>query len=169
MKSTKLIEIYLVDNDLLFLEDFKNNFAFEHNYMLSTFSSVQKFLTNLKEHNNNYFSIVLINDMIISHGLNTKSVVEILPMIKNIDKQISVVVLTENDNRELKVSASDLRPDAYVKHDKMLYLKIGPTLNRIISRYELKKSKRHLHIALIIAAIVVVLSIIQIAVASMIL
>lgn len=169
MKSTKLIEIYLVDNDLLFLEDFKSNFAFEHNYKLSTFTSVQKFLKNLKEHNNNNFSIVLINDMIISHGLNTKSVVEILPMIKNIDKQISVVVLTENDNRELKMTASDLRPDAYVKHDKMLYLKIGPTLNRIISRYELKKSKRHLNIALIIAIIIIVLSIVHIVVASIIL
>ena len=111
---------------------------------------------------------MIINDMIISHGLNTKSVVEILPMIKNIDKEISVVVLTDNDNRELKMSSSDLRPDAYVKNDKMLYLKIGPTLNRIISRYELKKSKRHLQIALIVAVFVVVLTIIQIVVASII-
>ncbi len=168
MKNTNLIEIYVVDNDLLFLEEFKSNFAFEHEYKLSTFSSVQKFLSHLKERNKKDFSFVIINDMIISHGLNTKSVVEILPMIKNIDKEISVVVLTDNDNRELKMSSSDLRPDAYVKNDKMLYLKIGPTLNRIISRYELKKSKRHLQIALIVAVFVVVLTIIQIVVASII-
>jgi DNA-binding NarL/FixJ family response regulator len=106
--------------------------------------------------------------MIISHGLNTKSVVEILPMIKNIDKEISVVVLTDNDNRELKMSSSDLRPDAYVKNDKMLYFKIGPTINRIISRYELKKSKRNLQIAIIIAATIMTIAIIHFIIASII-
>ena len=170
MKSTKIIDIYSVDNDLLFIDEFKSNFNFERNYKLSTFSSVQKFLANLQERNKNEknFTFVIINDMIISHGLNTKSVVEILPMIKNIDKQISVVVLTENENRELKMSASDLRPDAYVKNDKMLYLKLPPTLNRIISKYELKKSKRTLHITLIIAVVVIVLTVLQIVVASII-
>lgn len=168
MKNTNLIEIYVVDNDLLFLEEFKSNFTFEHEYKLSTFSSVQKFLTHLKEHNNKDFTFVIINDMIISHGLNTKSVVEILPMIKNIDKEISVVVLTDNDNRELKLSSSDLRPDAYVKNDKMLYFKIGPTINRIISRYELKKSKRNLQIAIIIAATIMTIAIIHFIIASII-
>jgi DNA-binding NarL/FixJ family response regulator len=168
MKNTNLIEIYVVDNDLLFLEEFKSNFTFEHEYKLSTFSSVQKFLTHLKEHNNKDFTFVIINDMIISHGLNTKSVVEILPMIKNIDKEISVVVLTDNDNRELKMSSSDLRPDAYVKNDKMLYFKIGPTINRIISRYELKKSKRNLQIAIIIAATIMTIAIIHFIIASII-
>lgn len=168
MKSTKLIEIYLVDNDQLFIEEFRNNFILERNYTLYTFSSVQKFLSNLKENNKNVFSIVIINDMIISHGLNTKSVVEILPMIKNIDKKISVVVLTDNDNLEMKLSSSDLRPDAYVKNDKMLYLKIVPTINRIISKYELKKSKHRLTITIIVAAVIVLLTIIQLTVASII-
>ena len=168
MKNTNLIEIYVVDNDLLFLEEFKSNFAFEHEYKLSTFSSVQKFLSHLKERNKKDFSFVIINDMIISHGLDTKSVVEILPMIKNIDKEISVVVLTDNDNRELKMSSSDLRPDAYVKNDKMLYFKIGPTINRIISRYELKKSKRNLQIAIIIAATIMTIAIIHFIIASII-
>lgn len=171
MKSTKLIDIYIVDNDQLFIDDFKSNFNLGRNYTLSTFTSVQKFLANLQEHNRNAnnFTFVIINDMIISHGLNTKSVVEILPMIKNINKEISVIVLTDSDNRELKLSSSDLRPDAFIKNDKMLYFKLPPTLNRIVSKYDMKKSKRNLHIALIIAVTIVVLTILQIVVASMIL
>lgn len=168
MKNTKEIDIYVVDNDPLFLQDVKSNFSLDRSYTLYTFSSVQKFLSDMRGKNENSLSVVIINDMIISHGLNTKSVVEILPMIKNIDKETSVIVLTDGDNRELKLSSSDLRPDAFVKNDKMLYFKLSPTINRIVCRYELKKSKRNLHIALIIAIIVVTLTIIQIVVASII-
>ncbi|MBO7132788.1 MAG: hypothetical protein J6W06_01330 [Bacteroidales bacterium] len=168
MKSTTKINIYLVDNDVLFLDDFSEQFACEHLHILYTFSSVQKFLANLKEIDNNYFSIVIINDMIISHGLNTKSVVEILPMIKNIDKETSVIVLTDNYNRELKLSASDLLPDAYIKNDNMLYFKLAPTINRIICNYELKKRKLDFRIAIFIAIAVIIITIIQIITASII-
>lgn len=155
MKNTNEIEIYLVDNDPLFLKDFNNTFSYEHRYKLTTESSVQNFLSKLHNQNNDDFTIVIISDMIISHGLNTKSVVEILPMIKNFDKEISVIVLTDSDNRELKLSSSDLRPDAFIKNDKMLYFKLIPTINRIVSHYENKKSKRNLQIAVIIAVLVI--------------
>lgn len=168
MKNTKEINIYVVDNDPLFLQDFKNNFAIDRGYTLYTFHSVQKFLSDMREKSENNLSVVIINDMIISHGLNTKSVVEILPMIKNIDKETSVIVLTDSDNRELKLSSSDLRPDAFVKNDKMLYFKLIPTINRITSRYELKKNKRNLHIAIIIAVSIIALTIIHLVTASII-
>jgi len=166
MKNTKEIEIYVVDNDILFLEEFEKKFSHEKCSNPHTFSSVQNFLSELHEQNDNNFSIVIINDMIISHGLNTKSVVEILPMIKNIDKEISVIILTDNDNRELKISSSDLRPNAFIKKDKMLYMKLTPTLNRIISRYELKKNIRTLHIIFIIAIIIIVIAIAYFSIAS---
>ena len=168
MKNTNEIEIYLVDNDPLFLKDFNDTFSFEHRYKLTTESSVQKFLSKLHNQNNDAFTIVIINDMIISHGLNTKSVVEILPMIKNIDKEISVIVLTDSNNRELKLSSSDLRPDAFIKNDKMLYFKLIPTINRIVCRYELKKSKRNLQIAIIIAAVIIIIAVIHFVTASII-
>jgi len=168
MKKTKEIFIYVVDNDPLFLQDFKDSFSLDRGYTLYTFSSVQKFLSNMRERNDNKLSIVIINDMIISHGLNTKSVVEILPMIKNIDKDISVIVLTDSDNRELKLSSSDLRPDAFIKNDKMLYFKLPPTINRIVCRYNLKKSKQNLHISAIIAVAVIIITIAYMATASII-
>lgn len=168
MKNTSLINIYLVDNDELFVFEFKRTFNIEHNHTLYTFSSVQKFLTHLKEQSNHNFTIVIINDMIISHGLNTKSVVEILPMIKNIDKEISVIILTDSDNRELKLTSSDLRPDAFVKNDKMLYFKLIPSINRIVSHYELKKGKRNLQIAAIIAIAVIIVAITYMITASII-
>ena len=93
MKNTKEIEIYLVDNDPLFLMEFYENFAYDHKYKITTESSVQNFLSKLRNQKNDNYTIVIINDMIISRGLNTKSVVDILPMIKNIDKEISVIVL----------------------------------------------------------------------------
>ena len=168
MKNTKEIEIYLVDNDPLFLMEFYENFAYDHKYKITTESSVQNFLSKLRSQKNDNYTIVIINDMIISRGLNTKSVVDILKIIKNIDKEISVIVLTDSDNRELKLSSSDLRPDAFVKNDKMLYFKLPPTLNRIVSKYEVKKNKFQLRIVFIIAAIVIAITIIHIVIATII-
>ena len=168
MKNTNEIEIYLVDNDPLFLIEFFDNFTYDHKYKLTTESSVQNFLSKLRNQKNDNYTIVIINDMIISHGLNTKSVVDILPMIKNIDKEISVIVLTDSDNRELKMSSSDLRPDAFIKKDKMLYFKLIPTINRIISQYVLKKSKRTLRIVIAISAIIMIITIIHFVTASII-
>lgn len=167
MKSTKFIALYVVDNDPMFLEDFKTNFTYSRNYTLYTFTSVQKFLEKLRSQNDNNYKVVLINDLVISHGLNTKSVVEILPMIKNIDKSISVIVLTDHDNLEIKVSTSDLRPDAYIKKGRMLYLKIGPSLNRIISKYDLKKKYKIFKTVSIIAIPLLLLIIVHFVVAAL--
>lgn len=151
MKNTKSVTIYVVDNDVMFLDEFKENFTFEHSYTLYTFFSVQEFLTHLKDRNDNTYTITIINDLVKSNGLNTKSVVEILPMIKHIDKTISVIVLTDKDNLEIKLTSSDLRPSAFIKKDKALFLKLEPTLNRIISKYQLKKSIRICKATILIA------------------
>ena len=166
MKSTKNIFIYIVDNDIIFADNFASEFKYREDTAIEPFSSVQKFLAHLRQRTDNLFTVVIINDMIISHGLNTKSVVEILPMIKNIDKTTSVIVLTDNDNLELKMSSSDLRPDAFVKNDNMLYLKLVPTINRIVCRYELKKKTKTMRIAIIIAVIIITITIVHIIIAS---
>ncbi|MCF0206960.1 MAG: hypothetical protein HUK15_05980 [Bacteroidales bacterium] len=139
MKSTKNIDIYVVDNDVLFLDEFSDFFSLDNNHTLYTFFSVQEFLTQLRNNNQKNFKIVIINGLIESKGLNTRSVVEILPMIKNIDKSAGVIILSDTDNLEMKMSSGDIRAEAFIQKDKMLKLKIGPTINRIISQYEMKK------------------------------
>ncbi|MBO7570776.1 MAG: hypothetical protein J6T48_01335 [Bacteroidales bacterium] len=168
MKSTKKIEVYFVDNDLLFLREINEKFSIERPYRLHTKVSVTEFLSELQDKTENNFIMVVINDMIISHGLNTKSVVEILPMIKGIDKEISVIVLTDNANRELKLTSSDLRPDAYIKKDNSMYFKLPPTINKIVCNYELKKSKRKLQIVIVIAIAIIAITIVYFATASII-
>ncbi|MBR5983155.1 MAG: hypothetical protein IK025_05490 [Bacteroidales bacterium] len=166
MKNTKNIEIYVVDNDWIFLKEFDSKFNLELGYRLNRKSVVDEFLSDLQAQDNNNFTVVIINDMIISHGLNTKSVVDILPMIKNIDKDIAVIVLTDNANLELKITSSDLRPDAYIKKDNELYFRLPHTINKIVCSYELKKDKRTLKIAIVIAVIIVLISIIHFIYAS---
>ncbi len=168
MKNTKFIEIYVVDNDWLFLKEFEAGFNLELGHRLNRKSVVEEFLSDLQAQNNNNFTIVIINDMIISHGLNTKSVVDILPMIKNIDKDIAVIVLTDNANLELKITSSDLRPDAYIKKDNELYFRLPHTINKIVCSYELKKDKRTLQIAVVIAAVIILITIIHFVAASII-
>ncbi len=168
MKNTKFIEIYVVDNDWLFLKDFYSKFNIELQNRLHRKSVVEEFLSELQAQNNNNYTVVIINDMIISHGLNSKSVVDILPMIKNIDKEIAVIVLTDNANLELKITSSDLRPNAYIKKDNELYFRLPHTINKIVCSYELKKDKRTLQIAIVIAVIIIAITVILFVSASII-
>lgn len=168
MKNTKFIEIYVVDNDWLFLKDFYSKFNIELQNRLHRKSVVEEFLSELQSQNNNNYTVVIINDMIISHGLNSKSVVDILPMIKNIDKEIAVIVLTDNANLELKITSSDLRPNAYIKKDNELYFRLPHTINKIVCSYELKKDKRTLQIAIVIAVIIIAITVILFVSASII-
>lgn len=166
MKSTKSVKIYVVDNDVMFLDEFKENFTFEHSYTLYTFFSVEEFINHLKKHDDKSFTIAIINDLVKSHGLNTKSVVEILPMIKNIDKYISVIILTDNDNLEIRLTSSGMRPSAFITKDWGLYLKLEPTLNRIISKYQLHKSNIICKTTIAIAIPVIIIIIILFVLAS---
>jgi len=168
MKNTKNIEIYVVDNDWIFLKEFDNKFNPELAFILHRKSSVEEFISELQAQNNNNYTVVIINDMIISHGLNSKSVVDILPMIKNIDKDIAVIVLTDNANLELKITSSELRPNAYIKKDNELYFRLPHTINKIVCSYELKKDKRTLQIAIVIAVIIIALTVILFVSASII-
>ncbi|MBO7481811.1 MAG: hypothetical protein J6T63_06865 [Bacteroidales bacterium] len=168
MKFTKNIEIYVVDNNWLFLKEFDNKFNISLSNTLHLKSVVEEFLTELQAQANNNFTIVIINDMIISHGLNTKSIVDILPTIKNIDKEIAVIVLTDNANLELKITSSELRPDAYIKKDNELYFRLPHTISKIVCHYELKKDKRNLQIIIIIAVIIILITIVLFVTASII-
>lgn len=161
MKNTKIIKIYLVDNDQNELEKFRDTFKPEFQYILYTFSSVQMFLNKLKsDSKNNEFKIVLLEKMVHSRGMQTNSALEILPKIKSIDREIEVLILASSENIELKATSSNLKSVIYINKDEHFYDKLYPALSRIISDYELKKRAYYLKISLIITFLIILTAII---------
>lgn len=145
MKKTRHISFYCVDNDVLALDEFRKNFKPNYeNHTLYTFDSVQKFLIKLENDPKINLKIVFIDNIIISKGMNTKTALELIMPIKNIDKDIEIVIFADSDNIDLKATASDFRVSAFITKDSQFYIKIIPLVSRLISGYELKKKTHSL-------------------------
>lgn len=143
MKSTKHINFYCVDNDVLDLDFFRENFNPKLNYTLYTFNSVQMFLNKLKtDVKDKSFKIVIIDNIISSRGMNTKTALELISPIKSIDKEIEVVIFADSENIELKATSSNVRPAAFIKKDSQYFVRLYPLISRLISEYELKRKVR---------------------------
>ncbi|MDD3685346.1 MAG: hypothetical protein PHE56_01140 [Bacteroidales bacterium] len=159
MKSTKHINFYCVDNDVLDLDFFRENFQPKLNYTLFTFNSVQMFLNKLKtDVKDSSFKIVIIDNIITSRGMNTKTALELIPKIKSIDKEIEVIIFADSENIELKATSSNVKPAAFIKKDSQYFVRLYPVISRLVSEYNLKKKVRDSRVAFIIVIIVFALA-----------
>lgn len=140
MKSTKHITFYCVDNDVLDLDFFRENFNPDLNYSLFTFNSVQMFMNKLKNDiKDKSFKIVIVDNIVTSRGMNTKTALELLPPIKSIDSDIQVIIFADSENIELKATSSKIKPAAFIKKDSQYFTRLYPLISRLVSEYELKK------------------------------
>ncbi len=162
MKSTKHINFYCVDNDVIDLDFFRENFNPKLNYTLYTFNSVQMFLNKLKtDVKDKSFKIVIIDNIISSRGMNTKTALELISPIKSIDKEIEVIIFADSENIELKATSSNVRPAAFIKKDSQYFVRLYPLISRLISEYELKRKVRSGKRATVFVLIVFLLAVIS--------
>ncbi len=144
MKKKKLVNIYYVDNDLIALDNFRKRFNPDYdNYVLYTFNSVQRFFVKLNNsYKNKLQKIVIMDNLVISRGLKTKTALELISPIKNIDKDISIIIFADSDNLDLNATAGNVRVSAFLKKDDYFFIKLYPLINRLVSEYELKQKTK---------------------------
>ncbi len=148
MKGIKT-DIYFIDNDNMQLDSFRDNFKFDGDFKLYTFCSAEMFInkikTDIKERS---FKIVIVDYLIKSRGMNTKTALELLPIIKTVDPNIEVIILADSDNISLKATTSNVSPAAYVKKDSRYYEILAAIINRLISEFCMKKMVKRNRLAL---------------------
>jgi DNA-binding NtrC family response regulator len=85
------------------------------------------------------FKIALVDNIVTSRGMNTRTALELLPPIKSIDNDIQVIIFADSENIELKATSSKLKPAAFIKKDSQYFVRLYPLISRLISEYELKR------------------------------
>lgn len=139
-KTTKHITFYCVDNDVMDLDYFRENFNPSLNYTLFTFNSVQMFINKLKNDvKDKSFKVAIVDNIVTSRGMNTRTALELLPTIKSIDREIQVVIFADSENIELKATSSKIKPAAFIKKDSQYFVRLYPLISRLISEYDLRK------------------------------
>jgi DNA-binding NarL/FixJ family response regulator len=116
---------------------------------------LNKLKTDVKDSS---FKIVIIDNIITSRGMNTKTALELIPKIKSIDKVIEVIIFADSENIELKATSSNVKPAAFIKKDSQYFVRLYPVISRLISEYNLKKKVRDSRVAFIIVILVFALA-----------
>lgn len=161
MRSLRHIDFYFVDDDLLYLSLFRKQFKPEFNFTLFTFSSGEAFLNKFKrDQNSNNLKIVILDYVLNADDRGARSGLELIPIIKEIDKYAEVIILSGYDNMDVKATSSANHPIAFVRKNDHTYVRLYSVLNTLLSTYEIKRKKRDIKIAWYILGITAVLALI---------
>ncbi|MDR2834948.1 MAG: hypothetical protein LBV69_01925 [Bacteroidales bacterium] len=138
----KHIILYYINNDLEDIKEFTANFKSDFIYDIKYTTSVQKFYKMLSDDvvNNNDIKIVLINSYINSDGLNTNTVLELVPLMKHLSKKIKVIVFSDEENFTLNHTKNDLNVSDFVKKQNDFYIIIKALVENYIAEIEALKS-----------------------------
>ena len=143
MKSLKHIDFYFVDDDLLYLSYFRKQFSIDSPYSLFTFSSSDAFLKKFnRDQNNRNFKIVILDYVLSSDDKTARTGLDIIPVIKEIDSETEVIILSGYENMDVKATNSNVHPADFVKKNDHTFIRLSCSLNLILSSYNLKRKKK---------------------------
>ena len=141
MKDFQKIILYYVDNNLEALRDFNKNFSKNQNYIIKTSTSVLSFYRTLRSDVNidRRMKIVIIKSYIHSEGLNTNTAMEIVPMIKALDKNIEIITFSDGSDAFINPTKSDIRISDFIKQNEDFYIVLDAVITEISSRKNFQK------------------------------
>ncbi len=159
MAKEYLIDIYFVDDDDLYLNYFRKRFQLDLPYNLYTYNSGKKFLRHYiqdcKKRRNQ--KIVILDYLLKSEdGYNAKMVTELLPIIKHHNPDTEVLILSRSENLNIKPTAGNYTPTAFVKKDDNAFDHISNTIKRLAAKYELDRRYQQSKVATSIFTFVMV-------------
>jgi DNA-binding NtrC family response regulator len=143
MKSLKHIDFYFVDDDLLYLSYFRKNFEIDLPHSVFTFSSGEALINKFsRDSSNNNYKIVILDYVLSSVDKKARTGLELLPIIKEIDSEAEVIILSEYENMDVKATSSNIHPAEFIRKNDHTFARLYSTVNLIISKHNLKKKKR---------------------------
>jgi len=142
MKSLKHIDFYYVDDDLLYLSYFRKQFQFNISHSLFTFSSGEAFLNKFARDNiNRSYKIIILDYVLSSVDKKARTGLELVPVIKDIDPEAEVIILSGYENMDVKATSSTFHPAGFIKKNDHTFIKLYSTINLIVSKYKYKRKK----------------------------
>ncbi|MGC9331534.1 MAG: hypothetical protein ACP5DZ_06625 [Bacteroidales bacterium] len=163
MTKDYLIDIYFVDDDDLYLNYFRKRFQLDLPYNLYTYNSGKNFIRHYihdckKRHNQK----IVILDYLLKSGdeYNAKMVTELLPIIKHHNPDTEVLILSCSENLNIKPTAGNYMPAAFIKKDDNAFDHISNTIKRIAAKYELNRRYQHSKVATSLFTFVMVAAVI---------
>lgn len=135
MKSHKKIQLFLVDDDALFLKSLEIDFFQHSDYKIETYSTGELCVENLS-HNPDIIILDYQLDGVEKKAMNG---IQTLDKIINYNPDIPVVMLSSQDKIEVAINCMHHKAFDYVVKSETAFMRLQKKINTIISFKEIER------------------------------
>ena len=163
MAKESVLDIYIVDEDDIYLNFLRKRFQLDLPYNLYTFNSAKKFLRHFIHNDTKIWKnkkIVILDYFLKCEGeADAKTGMELLPIIKHHNQDADVIMMSGRVMMNLKPTAGNYTPTMFIRKDDNAIQHLSSTVKKIGAKYELDTRARRSNFARNIFIAVVLLSI----------
>ena len=135
MKSQKKIQLFLVDDDALFLKSLQIDFFQHSDFKIETYSTGELCIENLS-HNPDIIILDYKLDEIEKKAMNG---IQTLDKIKSFNPEIPVIMLSSQDKIEVAINCMHHKAFDYVVKSETAFMRLQKKINSILSFKEIEK------------------------------
>ena len=135
MKNTNKINLFLVDDDVVFLRALEIEFEQHGNFEIETYVSGELCVANL----NSNPDIIILDYLLDGIDKDSMNGIQTLDLIKTFDENIPVVILSAQDKIEVAVNCMHHKALDYVVKSETAFMRIQKIINNIFRFRKLEK------------------------------
>jgi two-component system OmpR family response regulator len=134
MKPLNKIQIFLVDDDALFLKSMEIDFSQHSDYNIETYATGELCVENLSHKPD----IIILDYQLDGIEKNAMNGIRTLDKIKNFNPDIPVVMLSSQDKIEVAINCMHHKAYDYVVKSETAFLRIQKIIETILSFNEIE-------------------------------
>jgi DNA-binding NarL/FixJ family response regulator len=135
MKSLKKIQLFLVDDDVLFLKSLEIDFFQHSNYKIKTYASGELCLEGLSHKPD----LIVLDYYLDGINKNAMNGIQTLDRIKELYPEIPVVMLSSQDKIEVAINCMHHRAYDYVVKSETAFMRLKTKIDTIFSFKQIEK------------------------------
>lgn len=136
MKSEKKTLLFLVDDDALYLKSLEIEFLQSNEYEIKTFATGELCIENLSQNPD----IIVLDYYLNGIDRNAINGLETLDRIKNVNRNIPVIMLSQQDKIEVAVNCMKHEAVDYIVKSETAFLRLNKTIEEVINYLRIQKT-----------------------------
>ncbi|MDE3126284.1 MAG: response regulator [Bacteroidota bacterium] len=135
MKNGKILTIFLVDDDPMFLKSLEIDFLNQNLYNIETFLNGEDCLSNLHHHPD----FIILDYLLDGIHANSMNGIEVLDKILAYNPTIPVIILSAQDKIEVAVNCMHHKAADYIVKSETSFLRINQIILSICKQQKMEK------------------------------
>ena len=144
LRKRDIVNVYIVDDDELHLKILTNKLYTATDYKVYTFKSGEDFLDHLMKNppNKKHFHVVVL-DFLLSTDSTNKNGVEILRIVKDINPNMEVIMLSGHGDVDTAISSMHHGAFTFIEKTESSFARVLNNIRWLVSEKKLERSRKN--------------------------